>query len=180
MQKQFYPAMRHPTMAKHLIFACVFAFGISGCSQSDSGSQQTHQTSAPTNSAHTAPSKDSLVGCYTDSHSEPAQIKIIKNGDNYAMQMREFNDPKKGWDKPEAMQLLASDSPEIQKYFDIKADEHKYLEKVIARPDRVFVLAKITDSFASLNPQYDSPYLGFIYKGSNTVYQVACEQTTQL
>lgn len=119
-------------------------------------------------------SNDPLVGCYTVSHSEPAQIKISKNGDRYAMQMHQFNDSKKDWDTPEPMQVLANDSGEIGKYFDINAGEGKFLQKVIARPDRVFVLAKVTDSFASLNPQYDSPYLGYIYKGSNTVYKVSC------
>ncbi len=126
-----------------------------------------------------ANSNDPLIGCYTVSHSEPAQIKISKtgdpqNGESYVMQMHQFNDPNKDWDTPEPMQVLPNDNSEITKYFDIKADENKYLEKVIARPDRVFVLAKITDSFASLNPQFDSPYLGYIYKGSNTVYKVSC------
>ena len=78
------------------------------------------------------------------------------------------------------MQVLTNDSAEIQKYFDIKADENAYLQKVIAREDRVFVLAKITDSFANMNPQFDSPYLGFIYKGSNTIYKVSCENTQAL
>ena len=137
------------------------------------------QKSADQTAANDTTSGDPLVGCYTVSHSEPAQIKISKhsdaqNGEGYTMQMHQFNDPNKGWDTPEPMQVLANDNSEISKYFDIKAGENKYLEKVIARPDRVFVLAKITDSFASLNPQFDSSYLGYIYKGSNTVYKVSC------
>lgn len=169
-----------------MAMVCAISLNLAACNKpqspattSSDGAKQSPALSQP------AASDDVFVGCYTVSHTEPAQIKIIKNGDSkngesYAMQMREFNDPSKNWDKPEAMQVIATDSPDIQKYFDIKADEHQYLEKVIARPDRVFVLAKITDSFASLNPQFDSPYLGYIYKGSNTVYKVACEQTTKL
>lgn len=134
---------------------------------SDAQGQSSAQSSA-------AEAQDTLTGCYTVNHTEPAQIKISKHGDNYSMQMRQYNDPSKDWDTPTPMQVLANDNPEIGKYFDIKAGESKFLEKVIARPDRVFVLAKITDSFASLNPQYDSPYLGYIYKASNTVYKVSC------
>lgn len=121
-----------------------------------------------------SPSDDPLVGCYTVSHDEPAQIKISKTGEQYAMQMHQFNDPSKDWDNPEPMQVLNTNDSELTKYFDIKKGESQYFDKVIARPDRVFVLAKITDSFASINPQYDSSYLGYIYKGSNTVYKVSC------
>lgn len=115
-------------------------------------------------------SQDSLVGCYTVSHDEPAQIKISKNGNEYVMQMREFNDPNKNWDNPAPMQTL--DKAEIQQYFNVEVD---YVENVIARPDRMFVLAHLYDSYVSLNPHLDSNYLGFIYKGSNTIYKVACE-----
>lgn len=117
---------------------------------------------------------DPLVGCYTVSKSEPAQIKISQTDGQYAMQMRRFNQADQDWDNPEPMQVLANNSDEIKTYFGIKTGESKFLQKVIARPDRVFVLAKLDDSFASLNPQYDSPYLGYIYKGSNTVYKVSC------
>ena len=164
-----------------MAMVCAISLNLAACNKPQSPATTSSDGAKPSPAlSQSAASDDVFVGCYTVSHTEPAQIKIIKNGDNYAMQMREFNDPSKNWDKPEAMQVIATDSPNIQKYFDIKADEHQYLEKVIARPDRVFVLAKITDSFASLNPQFDSPYLGYIYKGSNTVYKVACEQTTKL
>lgn len=123
------------------------------------------------------PTDDILVGCYTVSRDEPAQIKISQTGQQYTMQMREFNDPTKAWDKGEPLEALANTDSELQKYFDIKTDEHQYVEKVIARADRVFVLAKISDSFMNINPQFDSPYLGFIYKGSNTIYKTPCETT---
>ena len=181
MQKQSRARVLPVLNKLSLAIVCVLSLNLSACSKPQNPTSASNETTA----TQSADSNDVFVGCYTVSHSEPAQIKIIKNGDSksgesYAMQMREFNDPTKNWDKPETMQVIANDSPDIQKYFDIKAGENKYLEKVIARPDRVFVLAKITDSFASLNPQFDSPYLGYIYKGSNTVYKVDCEQTTKL
>lgn len=144
---------------------------------------QPTKTTETTATAQTT-SDDIFAGCYTVSPSEPAQIKInhekTAQGDKYSMQMREFNDPNKGWDTPTPMQVIANNSSEISQYFDIKADEHQFVEKVISREDKMFVLAKITDSFARLNPQFDSNYLGFIYKGSNTVFKVNCENTTQL
>lgn len=127
---------------------------------------------------------DNLVGCYTVSPSEPAQIKINHektiNGEKYTMQMREFNDPTKNWDTPTPMQILSNNNPEIQQFFDIQADEHQFVEKVISREDKMFVLAKVTDSFARLNPQFDSPYLGFIYKDSNTIFKVSCDNLQQV
>lgn len=127
---------------------------------------------------------DNLAGCYTVSIHEPALIKInhetTANADTYSMQMRAFNDPSKDWDMPTTMQVLPTNSPEIQKYFDIGDNESQFVEQVIARADRFFVLAKVTDSFARLNPQFDSPYLGFIYQGSNTIYKVSCDNLTQI
>lgn len=148
----------------HIAVYGLLAVVLAGCSQS-------------TTTDNTKVSSDVLAGCYTISKSEPAQIKINQAGDSYTMQMRQFNDPNKDWDNPEPMEVLANNDNSLSKYFDIQANESKYLEKVIARPDRVFVLAKISSGFASLNPQFDSPYLGYIYKGSNTVYKVSCENT---
>lgn len=158
-----------------LLLINILAIGtLTACNQAN------QQPDKPSQDSHA----DVFAGCYTVSHDEPAQIKInhqiSDEGDRYTMQMRAFNDPNQAWDTPTPMDVFANNSPEIQKYFDINADENQYLEKVIARPDRVLVLAKITDGFANLNPQFDSPYLGFIYKGSNTVYKVACENTTQI
>ena len=95
--------------------------------------------------------------------------------------MREFNDPSKNWDKPEAIQVIATDSPDIQKYFDIKADEHQYLEKSHRLvPTACLCSPKSPIVLQALNPQFDSPYLGYIYKVVILVYKVACEQTTKL
>lgn len=110
-----------------------------------------------------------LIGCYTTSKTEPAQIKINQAGDGYTMQMREFNDPNQAWDTPEPMQILQKS--EVKNYFPV---EEKSVEAIIARPDHVFVLAKVTESLTSLDSRFDSPYLGFIYKGSNTIYKVDC------
>lgn len=159
-----------------LTICLVSVLAVTACQQTEQIATQTQAQAESDNDSNSDP----LVGCYTVSKSEPAQIKISKSDEQYAMQMRQFNNPNKDWDTPEPMQVLANDSREIGKYFAINAGESKFLEKVIARPDRVFVLAKITDSFASLNPQFDSAYLGYIYKGSNTVYKVSCKQTTQL
>lgn len=143
------------------------------------GACQPSDPSANTPTHAQTQAQDVLVGCYTVSHDEPAQIKISRNGTGYQMQMRRFNDPTQDWDNPEPLEVLtpahADDSAELPRYFDIKADEQRYLQAVLARPDRVLVLAKVTDSFARLNPQFDSAYLAYIYRGSNTIYHVACE-----
>lgn len=144
----------------------------------------------PTNSPSNSPANvttntdvnknEHLIGCYTVSRDEPAQIKISKQGDQYVMQMREHNNPNKVWDNPEPLEIIANENPELRKYFDIKVDEQQVIEQSLARADRVFVLAKISDSFANINPQFDSPYLGFIYQGSNSIYQVSCENPTTI
>ncbi|MFW2176810.1 MULTISPECIES: hypothetical protein [unclassified Moraxella] len=191
LPKNSLPTPRQRALAKRLPIMLISFMGVGGlvgCQQAKQPSQTAESSAQSQNTNANIANNDNLVGCYTVSHSEPAQIKISKattNGDNnntdgYAMQMRQFNDPSKDWDKPEPMQVLANNNSDIQKYFDIKADENKYLEKVIARPDRMFVLAKVTEGFANLNPQFDSPYLGYIYKGSNTVYKVSCDNTQQL
>lgn len=156
------------TRLTHVVCPMVLLSSLTACQKTPTSADSTQSLTAVT------AQQDTLAGCYTVTHTEPAQIKISRHGDNYSMQMRQYNDPSKDWDTPTPMQVLSSDDAEIGKFFDINAGEHSYVEKVIARPDRVFVLAKITDSFASLNPQYDSPYLGYIYKGSNTIYKVSC------
>lgn len=120
-------------------------------------------------------SNNSLVGCYTIMKSEPAQIKINVDNGSYTMQMREFNDPDKQWDKPEPLQELAT--TEYKSYFDI---DEKSVEKALIRPDKVFAVAKIQDSLTNLDSRFDSSYLGYIAKaenmkgGSNTIYKVEC------
>lgn len=142
---------------------------LTACQPSDKSTQ------ALDRAGHHTQALDALVGCYTVSHDEPAQIKISRNGTGYQMQMHRFNDPTQDWDNPEPLEVIAPNNAELLRYFDIKADEQRYLQAVLARPDRVLVLAKLTDNFARLNPQFDSAYLAFIYRGSNTIYQVTCE-----
>lgn len=121
----------------------------------------------------TSPNANSagLVGCYTTMKTEPAQIKINEQNGRYTMQMREFNDPDKPWDKPEPLQTLAQ--KDIKVYFDV---DEKSVENAVIRPDKVFALAKVQDSLMNLDSRFDSNYLGFIYKGSNTIYKVECGQ----
>lgn len=128
-------ALVSPVLTKAgMAMVCALSLNLAACNKPQSPATTSSDGAKPSPAlSQPAASDDVFVGCYTVSHTEPAQIKIIKNGDNYAMQMREFNDPSKNWDKPEAMQVIATDSPDIQKYFDIKADEHQYLEKIIAR-----------------------------------------------
>lgn len=167
----------------NLIFAKIgflLAIILTACQQSNSPKNSPTPTSASSATNSTTANQEHLIGCYTVSRDEPAQIKISKQGSDYVMQMREFNNPNKVWDNPEPLEVIANDNPELRKYFDIKVDEHQFIEQSLARPDRVFVLAKISDSFANLNPQFDSAYLGFIYQGSNSIYQVACDNTTTI
>lgn len=118
---------------------------------------------------------DALAGCYTVSQDEPAQIRINQTADGFSMQMKEEGDKSSQWDKPEPLKSLSID--EGWTYFQMNAlDLNKSdVSQIIARPDGVMVLAHIKDTAKNVNPRLDSEYVMYIVHGSNTVYQVPCD-----
>lgn len=122
-------------------------------------------------STEKTPDLSVFAGCYTVSHDEPAQIKISEQAGTWVMQMKEAAQTQRVWDEPEPLELL--DNSEIPKYFSIDPDN---VDAVLARPDRVLVMAHVKSVYANIDPLLDSEYLSYIYKGANTIYQVACDE----
>lgn len=112
-----------------------------------------------------------LVGCYTVSVDEPAQIKLSLNEGQLLMQMKEPAHAAQLWDAPEPLLPLATD--QIGNYFNIDASQ---VTAVVARPDKMLVMAHVQPSYANVDPLMDSEYLAYIYKGANTIYKVACDE----
>ena len=110
-------------------------------------------------------------GCYTVSFDEPAQIKVSEQKGAWVMQMKEPASANRVWDSAEPLELV--DSSEIPKFFSIDPDN---VDAVIARPDRVLVLAHVKPVYANVDPLLDSEYLSYIYKGANTIYRVECDE----
>ncbi len=110
-------------------------------------------------------------GCYTVSHDEPAQIKVSEQKGAWVMQMKEPASAKRVWDTPEPLEII--ESTEIPKFFSIDPDN---VDAVIARPDRLLVLAHVKPVYANIDPLLDSEYLSYIYKGANTIYRVECDE----
>lgn len=110
-------------------------------------------------------------GCYTVSFDEPAQIKVSEQKGAWVMQMKEPASANRVWDSAEPLELV--DSSEIPKFFSIDPDN---VDAVIARPDRVLVLAHVKPVYANIDPLLDSEYLSYIYKGANTIYRVECDE----
>lgn len=122
--------------------------------------------------ATTSDMAKAFEGCYTISHNEPAQIKISIDTDKFVMQMKEPASAKRIWDNPEPLEILTKN--DVPNYFSIDADK---VDAIIARPDKLMILAKVKSSYANLDPLLDSEYLAYIYRGANTIYQVACDDT---
>ena len=110
-------------------------------------------------------------GCYTVSFDEPAQIKVSQQQGAWVMQMKEPASSGRVWDAAEPLELV--DSSEIPKFFSIDPNN---VDAVIARPDRVLVLAHVKPVYANIDPLLDSEYLSYIYKGANTIYRVKCDE----
>ncbi|WP_435978765.1 hypothetical protein [Psychrobacter sp. DM4] len=109
-------------------------------------------------------------GCYTVSRDEPAQIKVSEIDGTWMMQMKEPASSGRVWDNPEPLEVL--DNSEIPTYFSIDPDN---VDALIARPDRVLVLAHVKPVYANIDPLLDSEYLSYIYRGANTIYHVECD-----
>lgn len=118
-----------------------------------------------------------FVGCYTINQQSPAQIKISQQEHGYVMQMKEPAGASAVWDKPERLEVLNVDS--AWQFFAVnKLDINKSdVEAVLARPDKMMVLAKIKSASKNINPRLDSAFVVYIFRGSNTIYQVPCDDT---
>ena len=112
-----------------------------------------------------------FAGCYTVSHDEPAQIKVSEQNGTWVMQMKEAVQAQRVWDEPEVLEPV--DGSQLPKYFSIDPDN---VDAVLARPDRVLVMAHVKPVYANIDPLLDSEYLAYIYKGANTIYKVACDE----
>lgn len=144
------------------MMALVLSVALTACQKNDTPAQTTD------------PQVSSLVGCYTISRDEPAQIKINQTADGFSMQMQTLK-ANRAWDNPEPLQVL--DIASGWRYFQVNTlDFNKEdVEQIIARPDGVMALAKLQDTAMNVNPRLDSPYVMYIVQGSNTVYQVPCD-----
>lgn len=118
-----------------------------------------------------------FLGCYTASHDEPAQIKISQSHGDWVMQMKESSGKKNIWDNPEPLQAISVDS--AWEYYKINGLglEKSDIDQVLARPDRILVLAHIKAATKNTNPFLDSEYIAYIFKGANTIYKVECDET---
>ena len=112
-----------------------------------------------------------FAGCYTVSYDEPAQIRVSEQEGSWVMQMKEPSSANRVWDDPEVLELV--DNSEIPNFFSIDPDN---VDAVIARPDRVLVLAHVKPVYANIDPLLDSEYLSYIYRGANTIYRVECDE----
>ncbi len=137
---------------------------LAGCSESDTAALE-QQT------ASSQPDLSIFAGCYTVSHDEPAQIKVSLQNGAWIMQMKEPASSGRVWDDPEQLEII--DKQEIPKFFSIDPDN---VDAVIARPDRVLVLAHVKPAYANIDPLLDSEYLSYIYRGANTIYRVTCDE----
>lgn len=155
-------------MKRLISMACVL-LALSAC--------QKQPTDTPKAQESTAQAPSEFVGCYSIHKNKPAQIKINLEHDAYTMQMKEPAGAKSVWDKPESLKLISTD--EAWDFFGVNPlDLNKSdVESVIARPDKMMVLAKVKSVAQHINPHLDSPYVVYIFKGSNTIYQVPCDDT---
>lgn len=148
-----------------VITSVAFSIALVGCNTT-SGINNQKVAESPKNEREL----QSFAGCYTVSKNKPAQIKVSKHGFEWVMQMKEPPSAERVWDAAEPLEVI--DKSEIPTYFSIDPDN---VDAVIARPDRVLVLAHVKPVYASTDPLLDSEYLSYIYRGANTIYKVACD-----
>lgn len=135
---------------------------LGGCSTNDPAPNKVTDQSKP--------DLDTFIGCYTVGHGEPAQIKVSQDGDQLIMQMKEPARNQRVWDDPEPLEPVPVS--EVRSFFSIDPDN---VDAMIARPDRVLVLAHVKSVYANIDPLLDSEYLSYIYRGANTIYKVDCD-----
>lgn len=136
--------------------------------------------SVPTDNAPTAKADKQarlFVGCYSVDKNNPAQIKVSEQAGGFVMQMKEPDGAKMPWDNPEPLDEISVD--QAWNYFSVNAlsFDKSDVERVLARPDEMMVLAKVKDASQNINPLLDSHYVVYIFKGVNTIYQVPCDDT---
>ena len=151
------------TILATILVACSVLF-LMGCSDNSS-------TALDNEMAETKVDLSIFEGCYTVSNDEPAQIKVSEQQGTWVMQMKEPASAKRVWDTPEPLEIVKNS--EIPKFFSIDPNN---VDAVIARPDRVLVLAHVKPVYANIDPLLDSEYLSYIYKGANTIYRVECDE----
>ena len=137
---------------------------LAGCSDSDPEATSVESTVSQADVSI-------FAGCYTVSFDEPAQIKVSEQNGKWVMQMKEPASSGRVWDDPEVLEVV--DNEEIPTFFSIDPDN---VDAVIARPDRVLVLAHVKPAYANIDPLLDSEYLSYIYRGANTIYRVECDE----
>ncbi len=145
-------------------------FMLTACSEPDPADNTVSQ-SQPHEDGQAA----QFVGCYSIDKNLPAQIKISQRADGFVMQMKEPDQAKTPWDKPEPLDEISVDK--AWEYFGVNALslDKSDVESVLARPDEMMVLAKIKETSQNINPLLDSDYMVYIFKGANTIYQVPCD-----
>ncbi len=116
-----------------------------------------------------------FVGCYSIDKNLPSQIKISQKAGQFVMQMKEPENAKTLWDAPEPLDEI--DIDKAWDYFKVNALslEKSDVQSALARPDAMMVLVKVKEASQNINPLLDSPYVVYIFKGANTIYQVPCD-----
>ena len=118
-----------------------------------------------------------FTGCYTIKADSPAQIKISQANGQWVMQMKEPKGSENTWDKPEALTVM--DNAKAWEFFGVNTLglDNSDVEQVLARPDNMMLLAKVKSASKNVNPLLDSEFVVYIFRGSNTIYPVACDDT---
>ena len=111
-----------------------------------------------------------FAGCYTVSHDEPAQIRISEQAGKWVMQMKEPVGAAEVWDEPTELEEITNG--DVPNYFSI---DPQHVDAILARPDKVMVMAHVKTAYANIDPLLDSEYLAYIYRGANTIFKVDCD-----
>ncbi len=155
----------------------ILAGGLVGCNQSSKPKAADPNVADRESAGETIPDNNRVAataelfsGCYSVDEDKVPQIKISQQAGQIVMQTRESDTTKGVWNTPEPMHILPLD--QVTHYF---SEEAQNIDGLIARPDNIFAVAHVKSAYVNINPLLDSDYLGFILKGNNTIYKVACD-----
>lgn len=156
-------------MTRAVLTGCLISSSLllAACNQSPSSASDESEARSPESQSNL----ESFIGCYTVSYGEPAQIKVSQQSGAYVMQMKEPERAHRIWDDPEPLEAVPLTM--VQKFFSIDPNN---IDAMLARPDRVLVLAHVKSAYANIDPLLDSEYLSYIYQGANTIYKVDCDE----